>query len=502
MDKRKSILNVSVSIFTKLILTVSVIVVRRFLIRYCGNEANGLNDLYISILGFFAIAELGVGSAVCYCMYRPIVDGEADKVAALYQLLRKLYWAIGGVILLGGLCVSPFLHIFARDYAQLGWNLQFNFLLMLASVVITYLYGAETTLINAYKNNYITTAINSLGMLLQQVLQIIVLVWTSSFTWYLACRIVAALLQWCVAKIIARKKYRALMQRKARLEKETVAEVVKNLRALFMHKIGGFLVNTVDSVVVSSFVGVVVLGAYSNYAAIMNGVGNLLRLAFSSLTSVVGHLYVEKTKQTTRRYFDVFHTLNFMLGVVAYLGYYAIIDDLVALLFAEDLIMARSVAMAATMNGFIQFLRHSTLLFRDATGTFYYDRWKPLFEGLTNLGLSILLVNKIGVTGVIVATVITNLLVCHIVEPYVLHKYAFEVSPKKFYAKNYGMILTFFAALLLLDRLMQSTQSHWMQLLINGCISVAISGSISLVLVLFNYKKIRLLKDEVRKEKG
>ena len=467
------------------------IAVRRFLILYCGNEANGLNDLYISILGFFAIAELGVGSAVSFCMYQPIVNGEEEKVAALYRLLRKLYWLIGGVILLCGLCVSPFLHIFARDYAQIGWDLRSNFLLVLISVVITYLFGAETTLINAYKNNYITTAITSFGQLFQQCLQIVVLIWTRSFTGYLSCRILSAVAQWCIVEIVAGRKYRNVIYQKARLAKEAGAEVAKNVRALFMHRIGGFLVNTVDSVVVSSFVGVVVLGAYSNYATIMNAVGNLLRIGFSSLTSIIGHLYVEKSRQIARRYHEIFHIINFALGVLFYLGYYAIIDDLIAVLFAEELILEQSVSMAITMNGFVQFLRHSTLLFRDSTGTFYYDRWKPLFEGLANLALSVWLVNSIGVTGVIVATVVTNLLICHIVEPYVLYKHAFDASPKEYYVRNYGMILVFFAALFVLDGAMQRMENHWTQLLVNGCISVAISVVACGVVFLLNYKKIK-----------
>ena len=118
MDKRKSLLNVFVSVVAKLILIISGIVVRRLLIRYCGNVANGLNDLFLSILGFFAIAELGVGSAVAFCMYRPIVAGEKEKVASLYHLLRKAYLVIGCVIFLGGLCLLPNLYWFARDYQK------------------------------------------------------------------------------------------------------------------------------------------------------------------------------------------------------------------------------------------------------------------------------------------------------------------------------------------------------------------------------------------------
>ena len=207
MDKRKSILNVSVSMGLKVAVLLAGFVVRRYLILFCGNEVNGLNSLYLSIIGILAVAELGISSAITFCMYRPIVEGDSGKVAALFHLLRRLYLVVGGVIFLSGLGLMPFLHHFARDYAQLDVNLYATFALMLISVVITYLFGAETALINAYKNNYITTAITSGGMVLQSVMQILALVLTGSFFWYLACRILAVLAQWGLTWVLSRRKY-------------------------------------------------------------------------------------------------------------------------------------------------------------------------------------------------------------------------------------------------------------------------------------------------------
>ena len=102
MDKRRGILNVSVSIFSRIVLLASALVVRRLLIRYIGNDVNGLNSLYASIIGMLTVAELGVGSAIVFSMYRPIVAGEKEKVAALYLLYKKLYRIIGAVIFSAG----------------------------------------------------------------------------------------------------------------------------------------------------------------------------------------------------------------------------------------------------------------------------------------------------------------------------------------------------------------------------------------------------------------
>ena len=159
MDIKKGKLNVSIAIVFKIITMIMAVVVKMVLVDICGNEVNGLNALYISIIGVLSVAELGIGSAITFCMYKPIVEKNHSVVSALYGLFQKLYLFIGAVILCGGVALTPFLHLFAKDYVELNVNMYVTFLLILISVVATYLFSAKTSLINAYKNNYITTAI-------------------------------------------------------------------------------------------------------------------------------------------------------------------------------------------------------------------------------------------------------------------------------------------------------------------------------------------------------
>lgn len=475
MDVKKGKRNVTVSISFKIVTMIMAVVVKMALVDVCGNEVNGLNALYISIIGVLSVAELGVGSAITFCMYKPIVEKDDRTVSALYGLFQKLYLLIGAVILCSGIALTPFLHLLAKDYVELNVNMYITFVLILISVVATYLFSAKTSLINAYKNNYITTAITQGGIVFQYILQITVLYITRSFVGYLVCRILAVFVQWFVTEIVVRKKYGKIIKRKGKLDDETKRGVKRNIKAMFMHKIGYVLVNTVDSVIISAFVGVVSLGEYSNYTMILSSMVGVITLVFSSLTSVIGHLCVEEDKETAKRYCEGFHLLNFMIGTVFFLGYYAVVDSLITMLFSSDLVVSKSISFVITLNGFIQFMRRSTLTFRDATGSFYGDRWKPLFEGVMNIILSVLLVNFIGVTGVIVATIITNLVICHVVEPYVLYKTAFGFSPKNFYLKNYGMIVAFFGALIGEHFVLQSLTNAFAEMIVNGLISIACS---------------------------
>ncbi len=499
MEKKKSVLNVSVAVGFRLLMLIGSILVRRYLIRYIGNEVNGLDSLYNSLIGFLSVAELGVGSAITFCMYKPIVEGDTNKVASLYRLFVKAYRVIAITMLAVGAGMIPFLPYLAKDYAELDVNLSLTFFLMLLSVVISYVFSAKTSLINAYKNNYVTTTISSVGMLIQYGAQIIVILTTHSFVAYLVCRIAAMVLQWIATDIYAGRHHREILRHgKETVDAGTKKEIINKVKALFMHRVGSILVNSADSMIISAFIGVVLLGKYSNYSTIALSMSSVLALVFTSLTSIIGHSYVEE-RENTERYFKKMYFLNFALGVVFFLGYYAVIDDLVAILFDGSLILTKSVSFIVTVNYFIQFMRQATLLFRDATGTFYNDRWKPFFEGILNVILSIAFVKiftniggeEFGVVGVIAATIITNLLICHVIEPYVLYKHAFYKPVRRHLFRNYCYIAVFIAALLALNPLLRSMENRFLELLVNGMISIGVSA-VTLLAVLLLDKSTRV----------
>lgn len=490
MDKRKSLINVITAVFFKIILLVLTLFTRRFLIQYVGNEANGVFSLYTSIIGFLAIADLGIGTAITFSMYKPIVNGDNYKVSALYKLFIKFYTIIGVVIAVAGLCILPALPYLAKDY-NADFNLYYTFLLMLASIVISYFYSAKTSLINAYKNNYVTTSFNSISVIISNVLQLLVLYFFKSFELYLVCKIVSSLIEWLLTSLYFRKHHKALLDMSAKLDDATKKEVMQKTKAMFMHKIGGLLVNTSDSIIISAFISVILLGKYSNYTTIVVAMNGVISLVFTPLTSIIGHLCVGDNNKLKLKYFNFFYGVNFIIGIVFYLGYYAVIDDVITICFGQGLELSKDISIVITINYFIQFMRQSVLTFRDATGTFYNDRYKPIIEGALNIILSISLVYVCGITGVIIATIITNLLICHTVEPYVLFKDGLETSPKKYYFENYIFIAIFMLALTIVHFVHIDIDNNWLSLLVNGIIAVGISVIPVLAMYIYN-KDFRL----------
>lgn len=479
MDKRRSILNVSVSIISRVFLLFIALYVRRLLIRCIGTDINGLNSLYSSIIGMLSVAELGIGSAIVYSMYKPIIEGNKKQVSALYCFYRKIYRIIGAVILCAGLLLMPLLPSLIGDYKTLNVDVYVTFFLTLVSVVLSYLYSAKTALIESYKDNYITTGIFTVARLIRFGFQIgAILIW-KSYTAFLICQIMETLIILVITEVVVRQMHGDIISMRETLDQEIKSEIGRNVKAMFMHKIGTIMVNSIDSVIISVFVGVVALGKYTNYNLIAGVLAATIALFFSPLTSVVGHLCAEKDPAQSERYFYHFYFLNYILGVFFFLGYYAVVDDVVAFSFGTDQNVSMIIVFIITLNRFTQYMRKASLLFRDASGTFYNDRWKPVVEGVINLFLSLLFVQVFPkdyqVVSVIVATIITTLMICDIVEPYVVFRNVFEKSPKNFYFRSYSYIALFTVCLVIMTLIKQSCGSCLTGFVINGFLSVILS---------------------------
>lgn len=506
MDKKRSILNVSVSIISRIILLFAGIIVRRLLIQYIGNYVNGLNSLFGSIIGTLSVAELGIGRAIVYSMYNPIVKGDDRQVSALFHLYEKVYRVIGLVILIGGLGVMPFLPYMISDYEKLNVNVYITFLLTLISVLVSYLYSAKTSIIEAHKDNYITTSIMTVSHLVKYCLQAIAIVLLHSFVVFLLCLILETIIVWVLTELVVKRKYKEIIEKDQPVDEVTKKEIWRNSKAMVMHKIGSVLVAGIDSIIISSFVGIVILGKYSNYIYVASVMVGIITLFFTPLTSVIGHLCATGNSDTVKKEFDNFYSMNYILGIVFFLGYYAVIDDVVKLLFGTGLELSHKIVFIMTVNQFISYMRQASLLFRNASGTFYNDRWKPIAEGLSNLILSLLFVNifpeDFQVVGVIVATIITSLLICDTVEPFVIFKHVFNSSPKRFYIKNYVFIGAFVCTLVCEHYLIREVKKSFTGIVVNGFVSIGISicliGLISLFDKVFRMSLLSVLSKFVR----
>ena len=98
-------------------------VLRTVLIYKMGAEYLGLNGLFTNIFAFLNLAELGIGSAIVFNMYKPIANNDIEKVKSYNALYKKLYRYIFLVVLIAGIAITPFLNIFIKNGVTVDINI-------------------------------------------------------------------------------------------------------------------------------------------------------------------------------------------------------------------------------------------------------------------------------------------------------------------------------------------------------------------------------------------
>ncbi len=424
-------------------LIIFTFILRKILITHLGIEYQGVLAVFASVIGFLSILELGVGSAITYSMYQPIIQKDYTKLKALFNYYNQTYKKILISIFVIGLSITPFLGVFIKGIV-LNFEIYIGYILYLLSIVISYSYASSVSLISAHQKTYKINITNSIVLILQHAIEIIILIYTKNFIIYISIKIFSTILLYFIYKKILNNEYNYILKcENVNLGDTEVADLKKNINAMLYHQIGGSLVFNIDNIVISGISGVIILGFYSNYNTILISIVSIVSLIYSPITAWVGSLFVVKTKQEIEAYYRLIFNTNYIISFSIFTATFLSIDKFLVLWIGSSYILEKTTVIVLVSNTFINFLRQPTLLFRNAAGLFYYDRKKPIYEGITNLILSIILALIIGPVGVIIATIITNLSITYLIEPFVLFKYGFNKSPNKFYFKQYIYAITF-----------------------------------------------------------
>ena len=111
---KRSIKNVITGFSLKIIGLIFPFIIKTVIIKELGINYLGLNSLFTSILMMLSLSELGIGSALVFNMYKPIANGEKEKVCALLKAYRDIYRIIGIVISVIGILLIPFLPLLIK----------------------------------------------------------------------------------------------------------------------------------------------------------------------------------------------------------------------------------------------------------------------------------------------------------------------------------------------------------------------------------------------------
>lgn len=449
MRTKRSFINMAVGLGGQIINIVLAFLSRMIFIKYLSAEELGVNGLFSNILGMLSLAELGIGSAMIYSLYKPVAYNDIEETAKLMNLYRFLYRCVAGVVLAAGILLLPFLGCFIKDSSGIS-NLKLIYLMYLANSVTSYLLSYKNAILTADQRAYIRSAYEQLMHFIQIVIQIIILILTKSLVLYLGVQIIC---QISINVLVARKvdkEYSYLKQEKRMPERAKCKAIRKNILAMSMHKVGEVLVTGTDNLILSAFIGLKSVGIYSNYKMILTNIGYLLNKVYGAFTASIGNL---TAMERADKIYQVYRLLDFSIfwlyGYVC-VGIFVMINPLIELFFGKEYLFSLSLVFVITLDFYLNGMRQVILQFKSARGLFWNDRYKAIVEAILNIVISIALVKKNGIIGIFAGTVISNLATCFWVEPYVLMKYGMKVDWKKKLRLHFGQYFVRIGSVLLI----------------------------------------------------
>ena len=495
-----SIINSAMSIVTQVLTVVLNFAVKTVFIKMLNDEYLGVNGLFTNIITMLSLADLGIGIAIPYSLYKPLAKKDEHKINVLMNFYKKVYTIIGIAVLLIGLSLTPFLGLIIKDIPKNVPHLSLIYILFVIHSASSYFFVYKKFLIDSDQKGYITSRIIFTFSTLLSIIQIILLVTTKNYILFLLSSIILVIIQNIYISSKANKLYPFIKNKTdEKLEKEDMEGIKKNVSSLFIYKVGTVIMNGTDNIIISKFIGLIIFGFYSNYVLIINSITTVLNQIFNAITSSIGNLVVTTNKKRSKEVYDNLNFANFWLYALFGVCIIVLINPFINIWIGKKYVMGFSIVFLLVLNFYVLGMQSVTNSFRNAYGLFWIAKYRPIIMVIINIVISVVLVQFIGIEGVLIGTLISRLVTTAWLDPYIVHKYGFEISPKSYYVDYLKYLVIFIAISIILNYFVSMVAINNIFILILIAILVVISVNVILVLLFFKTSEFNYFYDKIKK---
>lgn len=433
---KNTIRNVRSGAIVQFVNKLMAFVVRTIFIKALNSEYLGINGLFTNILTILSFAELGIGTAIIYNMYKPVADHNHEKIKSLMQLYKKAYNIIGIIVFVAGLCVIPFMNIIIKDAPNIKENIILIYVLFLFDTASSYFFTYKKSIISAHQKQSIIDNIDSIFYLLRSILEIIFLIITKNFIVYLIIQILTTIVENIFLAKKANRMYPYLKEKNVtELSKDEKNNIFNNVKSLVVYKFGSVIMNGTDNILMSALVNVSTVGLCSNYILIINSVKAIITSAINGVTASVGNLNAVGDSKQKEKVFYLITFVNYIVYSFCAIAFIVLLDPFIELWLGTGYLLGLSVSIALSISFWIDGLRNPGYTYRTTLGLFQKGKSTPYIGAITNIVLSVLFCKLWGVVGIFIATSVAQLVSYSWIDPYLIHKYEFKMPVSKYYRK-------------------------------------------------------------------
>ena len=437
MRTKESIKNISINMLSQIVIILLGFISRKVFINSLGSEYLGINGLMSNVLSLLGLVESGIGVSIVYNLYKPLAENDERKVISLIQLYKKTYIVLSIVVFILSLALYPIMLKVVKSNETTVYITIIYFIFVLRNI-ISYLYAHKWSLINADQKGYVLVKYNIVFNIVTLLARIAILSITQNYIAYLLIEIMILVFQNIFNGRVVDKRYPYIKTKEIiPVEKETKNNIIKNVRALFLHNIGGYCVNGTDNILISAFINLKTVGLYSNYTMIIGQLSSLISPILGGINASVGNLIATESEDKSHQVFKVAYLVNFWIYSISVIFLYNTLEPFLNWWIGEGYLIDRFTFIIVLLNFYITGMRVSISTFKNKAGIFVQDKYVPLIEAVINLGVSIILVKHFGLVGIFLGTTISTLSIVFWNVPRLVYKYVFKYSLKEYFIKYF-----------------------------------------------------------------
>lgn len=435
--------NLILSILCNIVTILIGFIAQKLFIKYLGSEYLGLNGLFNNIVSMLGIVELGIGSAIVYNLYKPIVNKDKETIKSLMKFYKKAYNIIAVIVFIVAIIIIPFLPKLINDIT-VNTNIYLIYMMFIIDIVCSYLLSYKRSILYADQKNYIINIIHMAYLIILNFIQLILLYFTKNYYYYLVIKIIMRIAENIIITLYTNKKYSYLKDKNIKkLDKKIEEDIFKKVKALFFHKVGSFIVLGSDNLIISRFIGIISVGLYSNYFLVINAIQTMFNQGILALTPSVGNMLVNSNYDKNFETFKKVRFLNYWLACFSGVAILLIMDSFITLWLGNKFVLNKLVLVVLVFNYYQKLMRSSYNTFKEAAGIYNEDRFVPLIESIINILFSILLIKPFGLAGVFMGTVISGLSLWCYSYPKFVYKKLFNRKYVDYAKETLGYIILF-----------------------------------------------------------
>lgn len=410
---------------------------RTIIIYKLGTEYVGLGSLFTSILQVLSLTELGMGAAISYSLYQPLVEGDKDKTTAVLKFYKNIYLIIGIIIFVISVLLFPFLGYLISGDIPNDININILYLIyVLNSVESYFVLGYKKILLSANKRYDIEVKINSITTVSQYALQIILLLMFNNYYIYVIIIPVMTLMNNLYSYIKVKQLYPDYIPQ-GKLNCQEIKNIIKLTIGCFFSKIGSTIYLTVDNIVISAFLGLKVLGIYNNYYYILGALISVFAIVHNTLRPIIGQNLVNSNSKSNWDNFVTFNSIYMILVIFCCSCCCSLYQDFELLWCGEENVLPFSIVILLVVYFYTGRIYNPLCLYQEAAGLMWKGKFIPLLSATVNLTINICLVKTFGLFGIIISSIISSVVIAMPGYIYILFGLLFE----KKYMKKYLMQL-------------------------------------------------------------